>query len=191
MTTEVLAQSLVSGLTQGSIYALIGLGFTIIFSVTGIINFAQGEFVMLGGMFSYFLAKSAGFSVIPALILSVLIAMLIGAVLYLMAIRTARRASVVSLIIITIGASIFITGIANQLWGPDPVAPPYFTGDGSVTLLGASVQYQALWIIGTTLFVTLILHLFFSYTMIGKALKASAMNRTAAGLVGVNSRRCR
>jgi branched-chain amino acid transport system permease protein len=188
MTTEVLAQSLVSGLTQGCIYALIGLGFTIIFSVTGIINFAQGEFVMLGGMFSYFLAKSAGFSVIPALIISVLIAMLIGAVLYLMAIRTARRASVISLIIITIGASIFITGIANQLWGPDPVAPPYFTGDGSVTLLGASVQYQALWIIGTTLFVTLILHLFFSYTMIGKALKASAMNRTAAGLVGVNSK---
>jgi branched-chain amino acid transport system permease protein len=105
-----------------------------------------------------------------------------------MAIRPARRASDVTLIIITIGASIFITGVASQLWGPDPVAPPYFTGDGSLSVLGASVHYQALWIIGTTLVVSLLLHLFFSRTMIGKALKASAMNRTAAGLVGINTR---
>ncbi len=188
MTTEVFLQSLVSGLTQGCIYALIGLGFTIIFSVTGIINFAQGEFVMLGGMLSYFLAKSAGLSIFPALIVSIIIAMLIGAVLYLMAIRTARKASVVSLIIITIGAAIFIRGIAGELWGADPVAPPYFTGDGSISVLGASIQFQALWIVGVTLAVSIVLHLFFSYTMIGKALKASAMNRTAAGLVGVNTR---
>ncbi len=188
MTTEVFVQSLISGLTQGCIYALIGLGFTIVFSVTGVINFAQGEFVMLGGMLSYFLGKSAGLSVLPALLVSVIIATAIGAVLYLMAIRPARRASDVTLIIITIGASIFITGIASQLWGPDPVAPPYFTGDGSLSVLGASVHYQALWIIGTTLVVSVLLHLFFSRTMIGKALKASAMNRTAAGLVGVNTK---
>ncbi len=188
MTTEVFVQSLVSGLTQGCIYALIGLGFTIIFSVTGIINFAQGEFVMLGGMLSFFLAKSAGLSVLPALALSILIAMIIGAVLYLLAIRTARRASVVSLIIITIGAAIFIRGIAGEVWGPDPVAPPLFTGAGSLSVFGASVQSQALWIIGLTLAVTIVLYLFFSYTMIGKALKASAMNRTAAGLVGVNTK---
>jgi branched-chain amino acid transport system permease protein len=188
MTTEVFVQSLVSGLTQGCIYALIGLGFTIIFSVTGIINFAQGEFVMLGGMLSFFLAKSAGLSVLPALIISILIAMLIGAVLYLLAIGTARRASVVSLIIITIGAAIFIRGIAGELWGADTVAPPFFTGNGSLSVLGASIHVQALWIIGTTLVVSIVLHLLFSYTVIGKALKASAMNRTAAGLVGVNTK---
>jgi branched-chain amino acid transport system permease protein len=186
MTTAVFVQSLISGLTQGCIYAMIGLGFTIIFSVTGIINFAQGEFVMLGGMLSFFLAKSAGLSVVPALILSVLIATLIGAILYLLAIRTARKASVVSLVIITIGAAIFIRGVADKLWGPYPVAPPFFTGNGALSIFGASMQIQALWIIGTTLTVTIGLHLFFSYTMIGKALKASAMNPTAAGLVGVN-----
>ena len=186
MTTTVFIQSLISGLNQGCIYALVGLGFTIIFSVTGIINFAQGEFVMLGGMLSYFLAKSAGLPVLPALILSVFIATLIGAILYMVAIRTARRASAVSLIIITIGAALCIQGIANKIWGPYPVAPPSFTGNGVLSILGASVQIQALWIIGITLAATIGLHLFFSYTVIGKALKASAINPRAASLVGIN-----
>ena len=186
MSTELFIQSLISGLTQGCIYALIGLGFTIVFSVTSIINFAQGEFVMLGGMLSFFLAKSAGLSIFPALLLSIIIAILIGAVLYLLAIRTARRASVVSLITITIGAAIFIRGIAGQIWGANPVAPPFFTGDRSLSIFGASIQPQALWIIGTTLAVTIVLHLFFSYTMMGKALKACAMNRTAASFVGID-----
>jgi branched-chain amino acid transport system permease protein len=188
MTTELFVQSLISGLTQGCIYALIGLGFTIVFSVTGIINFAQGEFVMLGGMLSFFLAKSAGLSILPALILSIIIATLIGAVMYFLAIRTARRASVMSLVIITIGAAILIRGIAGELWGADPVAPPFFTGTSSLSIFGASIQTQALWIIGTTLAVTLALHLFFSYTVMGKALRACAMNRTAATFVGINPR---
>jgi branched-chain amino acid transport system permease protein len=106
--------------------------------------------------------------------------------LYLLAIRTARRASVVSLIIITIGAAIFVRGIAGRIWGANPVAPPFVTGDSPLTIFGASIQPQALWIIGTTLAVTIVLHLFFSYTMMGKALKACAMNRTAATFVGIN-----
>ena len=84
MTTEVLFQSLVSGLTQGCIYALVGLGFTIVYAVTGIINFAQGEFVMLGGMLSYVLASRQG-SPYSRSDSPLIIAMLIGALLYLMA----------------------------------------------------------------------------------------------------------
>jgi branched-chain amino acid transport system permease protein len=186
MFLELFFQYLVAGLTYGTIYAIVGIGFNIIYNTTGIINFAQGEFVMLGGMLSFFLAKSAGLPLWPALILSVFIATLIGAILYVVAIRTARRASAVSLIIITIGAAICIQGIANKIWGPYPVAPRFFTGNGVVSVLGAIVQIQALWIIGITVVATIGLHLFFSYTMIGKALKASAINPRAAGLVGIN-----
>lgn len=186
MTIDLFVQSLISGLTQGCIYALIGLGFTIIFSVTGIINFAQGEFVMLGGMLSFFLARSAGLSVFPALLISIAIAALVGAVLYLLAIRTARRASIVSLIIITIGAAIFIRGIAGWQWGVHPVAPPFFTGEYPIPVLGARIHPQAIWIIAVTIATTVGLHLFFSHTTMGKALKACAMNRNAATLVGID-----
>jgi branched-chain amino acid transport system permease protein len=188
MSADQFVQYLVSGLTQGSIYALVGLGFTIIYAVTRIINFAQGEFVMLGGMISFTLASSVGIPLVPALILSVLIAAAIGAIMYLLAIRTAKRASVISLIIITIGAAIFIRGIAGELWGVDFVRPPYWTGSESIYFLGAYIHPQALWIIGTTLVVTILLHLFLTYTMLGKALKACAINPEAAGLVGIDAK---
>ena len=188
MSADQFLQYLVSGLTQGSIYALVGLGFTVIYAVTRIINFAQGEFVMLGGMLSFTLACSAGIPLVPALLLSVLIAAAVGAIMYLLAIRTARKASVISLIIITIGAAIFIRGIAGVLWGVDYVRPPFFTGDESISFLGAYIHPQALWIIGTTLVVTILLHLFLSHTMVGKALKACAINPRASGLVGINTR---
>ena len=188
MSADQFLQYLISGLTMGSIYALVGLGFTIIYAVTRIINFAQGEFVMLGGMLSFTLAVSIGLPLAPAIILSILIAAVIGAIMYLFAIRPARNASVVSLIIITIGVAIFIRGIAGVGWGVDFVRPPYWTGSESIRFFGAYIHPQALWIIGTTLAVTVLLHFFLSYTMVGKALKACAINPRAAGLVGVNAK---
>ncbi len=188
MSADQFLDYLVSGLTQGSIYALVALGFTIIYAVTTIINFAQGEFVMVGGMLSYWLADRAGLPLAASVPLSVLAAAAVGAVMYLFAIRPARKASVVSLIIITIGTAIFIRGIAGQVWGKDYHRPPYFSGEGSVDLLGMNLHYQDLWIIGTMIVVTVLVHLFLSYTMLGKALKACAVNPQAAGLVGINAR---
>jgi|APFre7841882654_1041346.scaffolds.fasta_scaffold07858_5 branched-chain amino acid transport system permease protein len=188
MSTDQFVQYLMAGLTQGSIYALIGLGFTLIYAVTSIINFAQGEFVMIGGMLSYTLAASAGLSIPLSLLISVLTTAIIGALMYLLAIRTARRASVISLIIITIGFSIFIRGIASEIWGVDYVRPPFFSGNNSLSFLGAYIEPQALWIIGTTLSVTILLYLFLSHTMTGKALKACAINPSAASLVGINTK---
>jgi len=188
MSADQFVQYLMSGLTQGSIYALIGLGFTIIYAVTRIINFAQGEFVMLGGMLSYVLAVKEGLSMPLAIIIAVLAAAAVGAVMYLLAIRTARRASVISLIIITIGAAIFIRGIAGNRFGVNTVSPPDFTGSGSISFLGAYIEPQALWIIGITFVVTTLLYLFLSHTMVGKALRACAINPGAASLVGINTK---
>ena len=186
MSTDQFVQYLISGLTQGSIYALVGLGFTMIYAVTRIINFAQGEFVMLGGMLSFVLLDSANLPLAASILLAILIATILGAVLQVLAIRSARKASHVSLIIITIGAAIFIRGIAKELWGVDPRPLPAFSGDTPIRFLGAFVQPQALWIMGTTVATAVALHLFLSYTTIGKALKASSVNPAAAPLVGVN-----
>jgi len=186
MSSAEFVQYLVSGITSGSIYALVGLGFTIIYAVTKIINFAQGEFVMLGGLISFTLIYRAGIPLAPALLLSILITAVIGALMYVLAIRTAKRASVVSLIIITIGAAIFIRGIAGQELTKDFIRLPSFSGEQSMSFLGAHIDPQALWIIGTTVVVTIILHLFLTYTMVGKALKACAINPVASSLVGIN-----
>jgi branched-chain amino acid transport system permease protein len=173
----------------------VGLGFTIVFTVTGIINFAQGEFVMLGGMLSWAFFTLYGVPMVPALILAVLVATLVGAVFYLLAIRSARKASAVSLVILTIGASILIRAIVSEIWredfvrnGTDVVRPPYFTGENPLHFLGASIEPQRLWIVGTTMVVAIALHFFFSYTMVGKALKACSVNRMGAALAGINPR---
>ncbi len=188
MHTGQLLQYLISGLTMGSIYALVGLGFTIIFSVTGVINFAQGEFVMLGGMLSFILFDSYGLPMPLAIVLSIVAAMVVGIVLYLAGIRSARKASAVSLIVITIGASIFVRGVAAEIWTRDPVRPPYFTGSESLSFAGAYIQPQVLWIIGTALVAMIVLHVFFTYTTLGKALRACAISRQAAGLVGIDAK---
>jgi branched-chain amino acid transport system permease protein len=186
MSSAQFVQYLISGITLGSVYALVGLGFTIIYAVTKIINFAQGEFVMLGGLLSFTLIHRAGLPLVPALILAILIAAAVGAAMYLLAIRPSRKASVVSLIIITIGAAIFIRGIAGQELTKDFVRLPSFSGEESISFLGAHIDPQALWIIGTMVVVTIILHLFLNYTMMGKALKACAINPVASSLVGIN-----
>ena len=186
MSSAQFVQYLVAGITSGSVYALVGLGFTIIYAVTKIINFAQGEFVMLGGLLSFALIHSAGLPLVPALILSILIAAAVGAAMYLLAIRPAKKASVVSLIIITIGAAAFIRGIAGQELTKAFVRTPSFSGEVSISFLGAHIDPQALWIIGIMVMVTIILHLFLTYTMVGKALKACAINPVASSLVGIN-----
>ncbi len=183
-----IVQYFFSGITQGSIYALVALGFTIVYSVTGIINFAQGDFVMLGGMLAYFYLHTAGLPLPVACLLSVVSAAGCGILLERLAINSSRRASVISLIIVTIGASMFIRGIAGELWGKDPLSLPPFTGETSIPVLGASIQPQAVWVLAVTIVFMVLFQLLLSRTLLGKALKASSLNRRAAGIVGINVR---
>lgn len=187
MATWQLVQYVVTGITVGSIYAIVGLGFTIIYSVTGIINFAQGEFVMLGGMIAFSLI-GLGLPVALALILAVLLTTAIGAVFNLVAIRPAGRASTITLIIITIGGALLIRAIAGLYWGKAAVPLPPFTGDEPLAFLGAHVVPQSLWVVGTTVFLMVGVYLLLNRTLIGKALKAAAINRRAAALVGIDTR---
>jgi branched-chain amino acid transport system permease protein len=182
-----LLQFLFSGLTVGATYALVALGFAIIYNASGVINFAQGEFVMAGGMASAFLV-AAGVPLPLAVIIAVAIGFAIGLALEKFAIEPARRAPVVTLIIITIGASIAIRGLAQLLLGKQFHTVPPFSGDHPIAIGGATVLPQSLWVMGASIAVVIALRGFFGRTQLGKAMLATANNRRAAQLVGINVR---
>ncbi|ANC92234.1 branched-chain amino acid ABC transporter permease [Azospirillum humicireducens] len=183
-----LLQYMLSGLTIGAIYALAGLGFSIIYNASHVINFAQGEFIMVGGMASATLTASG----VP-LPLAVLIgcggAMLVGVLVAKFAVERARNASTVTLIIITIGASIFLRGVAELIWGKDFKRLDAFSGETPIQILGASMQPQSLWVVGTAGVLIVAIGLFFAKTLTGKAILATSHNRLAAQLVGIDVKR--
>lgn len=177
-----------SGLTVGAVYAMVALGFTIIYNASDVINFAQGEFVMLGGMSTVFLA-AAGIPLPLAAVLAVIITAAVGAALNKLAIEPARDASVVTLIIITIGASVFLRGIAQVIFDKQLHRLPAFSGDRPIMIGGAALLPQSLWVLGGAGLTVIALYRFFRRTLIGKAILAVAQNRLAASLVGININR--
>jgi branched-chain amino acid transport system permease protein len=180
-----LLQFLVSGLTVGAVYALVALGFTLVYHASDVVNFAQGEFVMLGGMVTVF-AYAAGVPLPLAALLAVAASVVVGLLLYWLAIAPARGASAVSLIIITIGASILLRGAAQIVFDKQFHKLPAFSGDAPVDLFGAAIQPQSFWVLGGAALIVLILYYVMERTLIGKAVVATAANRLAAQLVGVN-----
>ena len=164
---------------------MVALGFNIIYNATGIINFAQGEFVMLGGMISVSLVTGLHLPILAAFPISVLLVILIGAAFERLCIHPLKRPQILTLIIITIAASILFKGGAMFVWGKETFSIPHFSSESPIEFLGATILPQTLWILGTMLVVVLLLRLFFRGTMIGKAMRACAANRTAAHLVGI------
>ncbi|MGL4324132.1 MAG: branched-chain amino acid ABC transporter permease [Beijerinckiaceae bacterium] len=181
-----LMQFILSGITVGAVYALVALGFTIIYNASDVVNFAQGEFVMLGGMITVF-AYQAGVPLPLAALMAIAATALIGVIFNRLAIETARGAPVVSLIIITIGASIFIQGVAQVVFDKQLHRLPAFSGDEPIRFLNATILPQSLWVIGGALIVFIGLWLFFTRTLTGRAVLATSNNRLAAQLVGINT----
>ena len=182
-----LTQFLLSGLTIGAIYALVALGFAIIYNASHVINFAQGEFVMIGGMATVSLLQF-GLPLLLAIPLAVLAAVAAGMALERFAIEPARGASSVTLIIITIGASILLRGLATLVWDKKLHTVPSFSGDTPIQIGGATLLPQSLWVMGITLVIVLLLGWFFERTLIGKAVLATSHNPVAAQLCGINVR---
>lgn len=179
-------QFFVSGLTVGAVYALVALGFTLIYNASDVVNFAQGEFVMIGGMTTVF-AIAAGVPLPLAVLLAIAVAMVVGLLLYRLAIEPARGASPVTLIIITIGASIFLRGLAAIIFDKQFHSLASFSGDAPIKIAGAAVLPQSFWVLGGAVVIVTLLWLFFNRTTIGKAVLATAANRLAARLVGINT----
>jgi branched-chain amino acid transport system permease protein len=177
-----------SGLTVGAIYALIALGFTLIFNTSRVINFAQGEFVMLGGMTTAF-GIAAGIAWPLAALVAIVVTVAFGILLYRLAIAPARNATPVALIIITIGASIMMRGIAGIVFDKNYHSFHSPLGDTPISLGGAAILPQGLLILGGAIVIVLALWLFLNRTMVGKSMLATAANPLAANLVGINTAR--
>lgn len=175
-----------SGITLGAIYALVALGFTLIYNASHVINFAQGEFLMIGGMGTVVL-MDAGAPIYLAIPGAIVMAGIAGVLLHKLAIAPAKNADVVTLIIITIGASIFLRGLVQIFWGKDYHALPAFSDTESLSVGGAVLLTQSLWILGIAALLVTALGLFFTRTALGKALLATSMNKDAASLVGIKT----
>ena len=187
-SSQQLLQYLITGITNGSIYALIALGFVVIHSVTSVINFAQGEFAMLGALLAISLI-AAGLPQGLAVAGAVGGVGVFAAALYRVGIRPARDASPLTMIIITIGAALAIRGTALAIWGTEPYGMRPFSTGSPLRLGGAVIRLQSLWVLGVTLLLQPLLHVFFTHTILGRSLRACAVNRLAARLVGIRADR--
>ena len=182
-----LLQFVFSGLTVGAVYALVALGFTLIYNSCDVINFAQGEFVMLGGMTTVFLGL-AGVPLPLAACLAVVVTVAVGLALHRFAIEPARGSGAVVLIIITIGASIFLRGAAQVVFDKRFHSLPPFVGGDAIRIAGASILPQSLVVLAGAVIILVLLWSFIERSLIGKAMVATAANELAARLVGIDTR---
>jgi branched-chain amino acid transport system permease protein len=181
-----LLQFLLAGLTVGATYALAALGYTLVYSASGMINFAQGEFIMLGAMTASALV-AAGVPLLPALAIAIIFTTLVGVIMVKFAVEPARTTSMTSLIIITLGAGQVIRGVVQIALGKGNHALPGLSDDRPLHIFGAALVPQAIWIMGLALVIVVALFWYFNATMHGKALVATSHNRLAAQLVGINT----
>lgn len=177
-----------SGLTVGSIYALVAVGFAVIYNVTGIINFAQGEFAMLGAMLGAALVRG-GLSLPLAFVATLAAVTLTGAGIARFIIRPARRYELLAIISITVGLSIALRGLAVLVWGTESYTLPQFTSGDPVQIFGASLVRQSFWVLGLSAVAFVALLYFFNRTVTGTAVRACVDNLLAARLMGIRSER--
>jgi branched-chain amino acid transport system permease protein len=175
---------LLSGVTVGFIYTLVGLGFTVIYNSSGIINFSQGEFVMAGGMSTVFLLY-AGLPLGVSFILAIMLTSMIGIILYKL-ISISRDSSQISLIILTLGFAILLRGIAQVIFDKQLHTMPSFVGEGAFEIFEATLTYQAVLVMVVSILIVISLYLFFKKTKTGQAMVAASNNLDAAKLMGIN-----
>ena len=161
MSVTQIWQYVLTGLSMGSIYVMVAIGYNIIYNTTGIINFAQGEFLMLGAMIA--ISLSTVMPLIMALVLAIVLTTIIGALMEFFFIRHMKKPTVLNMIIITIGLSIMIREAALHIWDEKVHSLAYFSGNelSSINILGAYVSPQYLWVLGMSALIIIGLNIFF------------------------------
>jgi branched-chain amino acid transport system permease protein len=179
-------QAFFGGLTAGSIYAMIALGFTLVYRSTTVINFAHGEFVMLGALLAISGVATFKLPLAVSVLLAVALSGVIGIAFERLMVDPVRSQPPFVLILITLGASALFRGLAMVVWGKDALPLPAFTGGQPIEVAGASLLPQVVWIVAGTALTVALLSYFLNRTIWGKALRACAENPHAAGLVGID-----
>jgi branched-chain amino acid transport system permease protein len=184
---ELVAQSIASGIAIGCVYGLIGIGFCVIYNASGIVNFAQGAFVMMGGMIAYSAFKTLGLPLLLSIAIATVLVAATGIVIERIVVRPLwdRKATMFVMILATLAAQIVIERMTLIVAGDQPKTLPPFSDLPPMRLGGIVVSNQFLW--GVALSQALIARLdqFFKRTRTGKAMRACAVNREAAALQGI------
>ena len=171
--------------TNGAIYAVIAVGFSMLYNATELINFAHGEFVMLGALGFVSLWGGLHLPLPLAFVLTVGGVSFVGFLFERLAIRTVSKPHPIVLVIITVGASIFLRGIAMIGWGKDAYSVPPFSESNPLDVAGARLLPQSLWIVGIALLMVVLLWFFYQKTLTGKAMLATAISKRAAWITGI------
>ena len=182
-----LLQFAFAGLKNGAIYALVALGFTVVYSSTQVINFAQGEFYMLGGMLGVFFFASVGLPLPLAALAAIVATATVGLVFEVLAIRPRTDGDPLAIIIITVGGSLLLRSLSRHLFGGNELALPAFSPGPAVAVLGAALERQAFWLWGLAILAFAGFWFLYRKTWFGRAMRAAAIDRDAARLVGVDT----
>jgi branched-chain amino acid transport system permease protein len=185
---DFLALLVATGLVSGATYGLIAMGFALIYKSTGVVNFAQGELVMLTAYVSFSLANTLGLSFFPLLVVTVPISMAIGLVLERLIIRPMLGEPVFSIVMATVGLAVILRGIVVLIWGSEPLNFPAGLPTGVVSVAGVPFYPAQLCLLGALALVTLCAWLFLRFTRLGMAMRAVAANETGCIADG---RQCR
>ena len=177
-------QLLVSGIAVGIIYGLIAMGMVLIFRTVGIMNFAQGDFLMFGGYFAYTFNQMLGINIIASLILASICMGIVGVIFMRTSYWALRGAQAKAIIVSAMGASIVLKEGARLIWGPIPLTLDKVK-DGACTLAGATIQWQYVAIIGIALLLMLLVYLLLEKTFIGNIMQATAQDQYMSSLVGI------
>ena len=186
---EKLLQLLFAGISTGAIYALIAVGFNVIFKSTDAINFSQGEWVMMGGMIAATGVASLQAPIWLACLFAVLAVAVIGGISERLTVFPMRRPTPILITLVTIGLAICSKSLVMLVLGKLPTGYKPFTGEAPIKIGGAAIHPQTFWIIGIAAVFMLSAHFFFERTTLGKAMRAAAADRQAASLVGISARR--
>ena len=186
---DILIQVASSGMALGCVYALVALGFVLIYKSTQVINFAQGELMMVGAYLHFSLVTVLGLSPLWAFFASLILAGLLGALIEQAVMRPLVDEPAFILVMVTIGLATVLRATTGMVWSHDTHAFPSPIPEGVVDVAGAAIPLVDLWTIFVTILLSAMLFLFFRHTRIGTAMRAVAQNRYAAQLMGISVQR--
>ncbi len=182
-------QLTLTGLTSGAVYALVAVGFVLIYKSSDVINFAQGEFLLIGAYLAYFFMGQLGLHWSIGIILTIIVAAGLGVIIERLVLRPLIGEPIISVIMVTIGLSSLLRAMVGGIWGINPQVFPAFIPKNEVHIFNAVVTTDKLWAIGIALAFLLIFTIFFRYNKEGIAMRAVADDQQAALSMGISVQR--
>ncbi len=180
---------LINGLGLGSVYAIIALGYTMVYGIAKMLNFAHGDVIMIGAYVAFFAISDMGLPLLPAILLSVAVCTVLGVLLERLAYKPLRSASALSVLITAIGVSYFLQNAAQLLWSSSTKVFPSVIANGGISTGGLTVSWLTLITIGVCILVMICLSLFINRTKTGRAMRACSEDKGASTLMGINVNR--